>query len=241
MKTTFEWKNGSPDTILMKVADAVKVTVGDCLTVGIYIKEQCLDRTMRGVDVDGVAFAPYSRKGPYYYYPSPLGKHKQRKAAVNRLLRITRDVSEGKWEAHFKAGRDMDAEKSSVGGVKTRSGLGIKFESYADFKESLGRFGVDLTGPRAPHMLQELTVRAGGTELKSSDPVGPRSRMESCDEVAIGIYDPVKAAIARGHQNGSRKLPQRRFLGATQTDMEQAARLLSERLRDRILSGVRNH
>ena len=179
-------------------------------------KTRILDRTyIQGADVDGAPFAPYSTNGPYYYYPNghagAAGKQytvKQRKAAVNRLLKITAEVS---------SIRSEYMGSSSAGGVKTRSGLGIRFESYADFKASLGRRGVDLTGPRAPHMLQALTVH-----------------IVSDVEGAVGIYDETKAAIAEGHLNGAGHLPRRFFLGASGSDVDAMNADLVERIAARL-------
>lgn len=222
---TFEFRTTSgkqPRELLLGLDEAIAVTVGDCLTVGNYLKEQILDRTWRGQDVRGAPFAPYSTKGPYYYYPSPGGNKKQRKAAVNRLLKKTTEVANVREE--YLGG-------TSEGGRKTRTGLGIRFESYADFKQSLGRTNVDLTGPRAPLMLQALAVRAG-TDIVTGgiNPVGPMDSRDPANSVAVGIYAPDKVARARGHQEGSRYLPKREWLGATGENAAYALKLVAARI-----------
>ncbi len=96
-------------------------------------KTRILERTARGVDINGQAFVPYSSKGPYYYYPGKASKG--RGAAAGRTAK-------------------------KLGGQRTR--LGVKFASYGDFKRSLGRGAVDLLGPSAPHMLQAIVVKTEG-------------------------------------------------------------------------------
>jgi hypothetical protein len=44
------------------------ITVGDMLNVGEGYRADIRERTFAGVDVDGAAFAPYSERGPYYFY-----------------------------------------------------------------------------------------------------------------------------------------------------------------------------
>ncbi len=131
-------------------------------------KTRILSRTARGVDAEGRAFAPYSTKGPYYHYPGKGSKG--RRAAAGRFAKKT-------------------------GGTRTR--VGVRFESYADFKRSLGRSVVDLLGPRAPHMLQAVVVRTRATS--SGDVDG-----------TIGVYGP-EAARAEGHNLGTRTLPKREW------------------------------
>jgi hypothetical protein len=182
------------------IGKAVNPTHADLLRIGNYFKTQTLERTERGVDADGRAFAPYSEKGPYYYNPSSRngGPKPKQAAAAKRLLK--------------KIGGP------GSGGKVSQSGTSIKFASYAAFKRSLGRSGVDLTGPRAPHMLQALTVRVA----------------EDGKGVVLGIYGDA-AARAHGHQYGvPGKLPQRKFLGATPEDRKHALTLLSTLLRGRI-------
>ena len=130
--------NGSAiDTLARELVTSVLPQQGDVLYALERVKATILERTARGVDVDGAPFAPYSSKGPYYYYPG------SRTGVTSHKGRI--------------AARDRFAKKL---GVKTeRKGYGVKFESYGAFKRSLGRGNVDLTGVSAPHMLQALVVK----------------------------------------------------------------------------------
>jgi len=137
---------------------------------------------------------------------------KQNKAAVRRLLRITAEVT---------ANRSEYLGYTGVGGVKTRNGQGIRFESYADFKASLGRAGVDLTGPRAPHMLQAIEVRANGNGFGTRD-VSTGSR-NPVTEFSLGIYGE-PAGRATGHNTGVnprwKRKHKRTFFGANESDLQ---------------------
>lgn len=155
----------------------IKVTAGDLLYAGEREKTRILNRTARGLDFLNRPFAPYSRKGPYYYYPQGKGYRAERLAITARF------------------------QSRLGGGILTKSGLGIKFESYDAFKKGLGRMNVDLTGPRAPHMLQALAVQVQENRL------------------LIGIWGPEEKK-AEGHNEGIRgRLPQRRFLDLSTQDL----------------------
>ena len=211
-------------------------TQGDALYAAQRQRTRILERTERGVDVNGAAFAPYSENGPYYYYPNPgrrsvgpIGKgqyEKKQKAAVRRLLKITTDVSTTR--AEYLGG-------TSVGGVPTKSGLGIRFESYADFKRSLGRAGVDLLGPRAPHMLQAIIVAtdAGTGGNLTDEDVGLGSRTSPAKLIRIGIYG-TEADRASGHNQGTSRLPKRYFFGASDQDIQDIGADIQERVVRRV-------
>ena len=102
------------------------------------------------------------------------------------------------------------AKKLGVDRSQVTRGGGIRFDSYDDFKKSLGRSGVDLRGASAPHMLQAITVKTTGTRDASG------SRLS---EVIIGVYGEA-AARGQGHNAGNPKtgLPQRRWFGASRDD-----------------------
>jgi hypothetical protein len=121
----------------------IQVTAGDLLYAGEREKTRILNRTLKGLNFLNRPFAPYSRNGPYYYYPQSGGSRAERTAIS---FRFQVRLGEG-------------------GGKTTRSGLGIKFENYEAFKKGLGRMNVDLMGPRAPHMLQSLAVQVQGNTL----------------------------------------------------------------------------
>jgi hypothetical protein len=189
-------------------------------------RTRILERTQNGLDVDGRPFAPYSTKGPYYYYPNGrVGNSKfstkQTKASVQRLYRKIGQI-EGEYTslpAHILAKIPGVSEHGDTGAKKTKNGLGIKFNSYAAFKAALGRGAVDLRGPRAPHMLQGILIKlAGGSPVS---------------EARMGIYGDA-ADRASGHNYGARNLPIRRFLGVSQSDLKQMANDIVQHLMSRI-------
>jgi phage gpG-like protein len=172
------------------IEGVVQITSQDVLYALNRQKARILDRTARGVDINGQAFEPYSTKGPYYYYPAKAGRTAgSRKSSAGRFAK-------------------------KVGGQRTT--VGVKFPSYADFKRSLGRSGVDLTGPRAPHMLQAIVVKTTGN-----------------DSGVIGIYGP-EADRAEGHNVGAGHLPRREFFGFSDRDHDEMVadvdRLIAARL-----------
>jgi hypothetical protein len=201
---------GDPAGVITRWKEGVKITQADATYALERQRTRILDRTARGVDVDGAPFKPYSTKGPYYYYPNGrVGTSKfsdrQNRAAASRLKR--------------KLARGSVV---SDGGVKlTRSGKGLRFDSYAAFKRWLGRSVVDLFGPRAPHMLQALVVKIGGAPVT---------------EGRIGIYGD-EAARASGHQYGTRNLPKRRFLGASTEDLKLVVADILNRIKERLSKG----
>lgn len=230
-----------PTRYLLELTGKAQPTEGDAIYAAQRQRSRIIERTMQGVDVDGRPFAPYSTKGPYYYYPNGrVGNakfsSKQNKAAVNRLMKKI-----GNREAEFMSlpehvlkripGLDENAD---TGARKTRSGMGIRFPSYAAFKAALGRATVDLLGPRAPHMLQAIVVRINGAATADRD-VGVNSRPSPATQVTIGIYGQ-EADRASGHNQGiSGRLPQRRFFGASVSDL---AAMVSD-IKTRILARVK--
>lgn len=188
-------------------------------------RKRILERTAQGVDFEGKTFAPYSQKGPYYFYPSTQrGRTFQPAARLLSAIWAGRSTFRSEYFKVLNAAAKRFKAKlgdGAGGNVQTRGG-GIRFESYADFKAKLGHSVVDLTGPRAPHMLQAMVVK-----------------MRSGLEGAIGIYGD-EAARASGHHEGNprTKLPKRRFLGASTDDqksmLEEMGDRATERWRERI-------
>lgn len=156
----------------------IRIEETDLLYAAERQKTRILERTMAGKDYMERPFAPYSETGPYYYYPQTSGYRFERVAVTKGF--------------NFRVG----------GGNVTRSGLGIRYDSYGAFKRALGRTVVDLMGPRAPHMLQALVAQVQQ---------GPK--------IVIGIWGP-EAARADAHNEGiPGRLPQRRFLDVSPTDL----------------------
>ena len=173
--------------------------------------------TERGLDYEGRPFADYSNRRPYYHYPN--GRVGASAAIVNARRRLARVGLQSQFIDDLTERRQKSASRFflKTGKVGKRTPLGIKYEGgYRQFKfEGLGRTTVDLTGPSAPHMLQELQV-----VLKP-------------DGVALGIYGEA-AGRAEAHNEGdpSRGIPQRRFLDVTEATLNP----IVDRLVDRVLA-----
>jgi len=140
----------SVDRLFVDLKAGLKPTREDMQLVGELVHTGVRDRTARGVDANEQTFAPYSKKGAYYYNPStaggkiaPVSEHHSKAAAtrVHRMLRA----------------RGLPGELSS-------SGMTIRFESYAAFKAAFGRIVVDLLGIDPPHMLEEIVVDVLGED-----------------------------------------------------------------------------
>ena len=226
MAWTLRTSSGTdPSQALLKLRKNAQPTQGDVLYAGQRQRTRILERTAKGIDVDESPFAPYSDKGPYYYYPNgSVGNSrfsdKQMKSAAKRL--------------YSKLGKGKPGDGKMT---LTRSGKGLRFESYAAFKSWMGRSGVDLRGPRAPHMLQAIVVKAGRMMFGSygDTDVGLTEMPEPADELVIGIYGDA-AERATGHNEGGRHLPRRRFFGASASDMKQMARDIYDRIALRLKS-----
>jgi hypothetical protein len=159
------------------------------LYAGNRQKSRILDRTSRGVDVDEQPFAPYNSSRPYYWYPAK--ELKNRNSARTRFF------------------------KKIEGPTARKTTKGIRFDSYAAFKASMGRLVVDLMGARAPHMLQAFVVKVSGGLL------------------TIGIYGE-EAERASAHNEGTKNLPRRHFFDASESDKtEMAADILDYTMRTR--------
>lgn len=212
--TSVDLKTGNGQMPLANFDTLVKAaqpTIGDLLYAGQRQRTRILERTARGVDVNETAFAPYSTKGPYYYYPGKNAKN--RRAAVTRAAK--------------KLGVAVKGGPNRKGESVTR--VGIKFASYAAFKRALGRAFVDLRGPSAPHMLQAIIVKVAGITLPGADPAQGNlfadtsvsgdlySNETPASEIVLGIYGN-EADRATGHNTGRGHLPKRRFFGASETD-----------------------
>lgn len=172
-------------------------------------KTTIVERTNSGVDGQGNAFHPYSTKGPYYWSPDHHGQTiKQRKASVGHYLRQTTKIG------NLLAG--TKAERSSIGGVRSKTGLSIRFESYADFKQSFGRPNVDLFGIiNHPHMMNGIIIQ-------------PTTGTPDHLSIAMGIYSDDLSERASGHVEGARFLPKRDFWQTTEKDMDRMQRELEQ-------------
>jgi len=204
---------GDPVNLVIGWKKALKPTADDLVYAGQRQRTRILERTARGVDVDEKPFRLYSDRGPYYYNPN------------GRLSAALRGrISEGQQKGaarRFLTKIATREERGRSGAPRlSRTGRTIRFDSYGDFKHWLGRTTVDLRGPRAPHMLQAITVKTNGDA-----------------ELVLGIYGE-PAERATGHNVGTRRLPQRKFFGASAEDAKRMIRDLYERIKGRLRRGL---
>lgn len=207
---------GSIESVEIKL-EAALITEGDMLYALQRQRAKILQNTERGVDVDGKPFAPYNRTRPFYWYPAgKVGKKREADALRKEKNNVKR------------AAKKLDGKVS-------RSGLGVRFPSYDEFKRThLGRSGVDLRGPRAPHMLQAIQVKAGGAALSGNQQPGLHAKPSAVTEGTLGIYGD-EAARASGHNSDDRPkgVPKRKFLGASEEDTRRFAGDLESRAGER--------
>ena len=211
------------------LADATP-TQGDLLYAGNRQKTRMLDRTARGVDYQGRRFAPYNYTRPYYWTPWTGSRRNSYLKMQQSAARVFKKIG-----GNVRTGLLRSGATGRVVAQLTRFRQSIKFRSYADFKRSLGRAaGVDLMGPRAPHMLQALVVISDGIQVAGRSPrVGLRSMRAAGSRLTIGIYGD-EADRAEGHNEGTGDLPQRRFFDASDADLEAMAEDVAERIALRI-------
>jgi hypothetical protein len=201
-------------------------TQGDLLFAVFGHKTDILERTSRGMDWQGKAFAPYSEKGPYYYSPGAKGggrgaaQVKREKGAATRAFR--------KLSGGLSASRGTVSSKRGGTMRPSRTGRSLVFESYRAFKQwARGSGVVDLTGPSAPHMLQAMQVYS-----RNAPVAAPANDAEQATEVRLSIHGD-EGGRASGHHfgNPNKKLPQRRFMGANDEDVRRIqARLEARRV-----------
>jgi hypothetical protein len=184
---------------------------GDLLYAGQRQRARILERTAHGVDVDNVPFVPYSTRGPYYYKPhGRLGASVPLDVERRSAKRMLRTIAPAM----------TDRQREEAGVRLSRTGRSIVFrDGYAGFKRWLGRTTVDLRGPRAPHMLQGITVKV------------PAER-----SILLGIYGPA-ADRATGHNIGAGHLPRRRFFSASHADLKAMLEDMRVRMRARTVKG----
>lgn len=213
---------GDPDRIILTIED-FEPTEGDCLLAAQVQRSRLLRRTENGVDFAGRPFAGYNKTRVFYYYPNgAVGKERSKVELTRAKAGVRRFAN--------KVGRTK--------GAITRSRLGIRFNSYDDYKHTyLGRSNVDLRGPRAPHMLQQLVCRAGGVELGVDD--NSSSGIDSNDtpqnEFTLGIYgDASSRAAGINSERRPPGMPRRQFLGSTEEDNRYLSDLIAGRARARV-------
>lgn len=217
---------GSLESIELKIEDGIP-TRGDLLYAAQLQRSVILARTEHGLDYQGRPFAPYNTSRPFYFYPNGSSgrkrseqESKRDRASVKRFAR--------------KLGRTKHAI--------TRSGFGIRFESYDSFKRTyLGRSNVDLRGAKAPHMLQALVCRSGGQEIGERDErIGLDDFTEPAEEFTLGIYGS-EGERASGINSDDRPkgMPKREFLNSSQQDNDRLVNIVTRRIADRVMKRFR--
>jgi len=228
---TFMGANGStPQVVMQRFQDALQPTVGDCLLLGQIARSQIRKRTFSGVDSEGASFAPYSTKGPYYFYPNgDVGSTRGGSAAVKH--------------ARATAAKNRFAKLGGAKGVGVRTPYGIRYESYAAAKAAHGADGVNLFGmEQHSHMLDAIIVRAGGAEIdqaggefldiSSDDELDAFAQGSRSNEFFIGIYDE-RSDRGRGHNEGAGHLPRRHWFDLNAGDYALMKPVLINRMRTR--------
>lgn len=228
--------SGRMSEVVFSTLRSMRPTQGDLVAGALFLRTKILQQTAAGRDLNGAPFASYSQTGPIYIDVGArsgggaggVRTAEQRISSARRFLR-----SVGRKSSVFKrtttTTRKRTATKRSdkpreparfrlIRGVtefgQITPGGFLKLRSYAEFKLSfLGRATVDLLGHRAPHMLQQLIVRFGGSQSVAPTvdlnafPGPPRP-------VSLGWLGEA-AGIALAHNTGAGNLPKRKFFGIT--------------------------
>lgn len=202
------------------LGDLLEFTEGDLLVLLQEQRSRILERTARGVDYQNIPFASYNDERPFYWYPAgPVGRNRSESQLKRDKAAVTRAGRSLGMSFRTKEQRDQNL---------SRSGLGLKFRSYRAFKfEYLGRSTVDLYGPRAPHMMQSMVIKAGSLteqsiEYAAQANVDLDQNPTPATEGTLGIYGEAgDRASGINSDDRPKGMPLRRFF-AVSTDDEQA-------------------
>lgn len=226
----FVGPNGSdPRTAIHATIEAFTApTVGDLLYVGQLWTSRIRKRTFAGVDVNGSPFAAYNSTRPFYLYPN--GPATNGRTAAGRAARATAAKNR-----HAKTGR-----------IGVRTATGIRYESYAAAKAAHGVSGVNLFSmQQGPHMLDAIMVKAGGSESTvidaefnsgSNSDINVFMQNQPCSSLQLGFYGD-EAGRAKGHNEGTSKLPKREFFALNQQDLELGEKAIAQRMVMRARAG----
>jgi hypothetical protein len=228
---TFVGPNGAEPRIAIReaVLALTTITAGDLLHVGQFYRARIRKRTFAGVDANGVPFAAYSGKGPYYFYPNRSSA--SGKTAEGRAARAT--AAKGR---HDKTGR-----------IGVRTATGIKYESYAAAKAAHGVTNVNLFGmEQHVHMLNTIMVKVGsyavGPEADLLEGLGGNEgiddafgQREPAHNLELGFYGP-ESERAKGHNEGTKRLPKREFFALNASDLALGERIIAQRMQIRASS-----
>lgn len=214
---TFKGPGGEDPRISIQkdVQSLQTVTTGDLLKAGQLFRSNIRQRTLAGTDANGAPFAPYSQRGPYYFYPN-------------------RDSAGGNRAARATAAKNRH---SATGGVGRRTPLGIRYDSYAAAKAAHGVANVNLFGmEQHPHMLDTMLVKAGGVEdagafegFDFSSEFEAFEQNQAATQLELGFYGD-EAARAQGNNEGTANLPARNFFALNADDLAIAEQAIGERI-----------
>ena len=223
-------------SIRATVAALSTVTAGDLLYVGELYRSRIRERTFAGIDVNGAPFAPYKGSAaqmglfdrPFYFSPN-------RDVGSTRAKSGTRFFTQEQViKARATAAKNRYAKTGRIG---IRTATGIKYESYAAAKAAHGVANVNLYGmEQHPHMLDAIMVKAGGSEIAGG--LGAPSfgsefeafeANQPCSSLTLGFYGD-EAARARGHNEGTSKLPQRQFFALNAEDLALGEKAIAQRM-----------
>jgi hypothetical protein len=197
------------------------------LYVGEGYRADIRERTFAGVDVDGAAFAPYSERGPYYFYANKDAA--SGRTAAGRQARAT-------------ASKNRFAKTGSIG---VRTSTGIRYESYGAAHAAHGSPTPNLYGmEQHPHMLDAIVVRAGGSEINQAGSafMAGASDMDAfmanqpCNSLEMGFYGD-EALRAQGNDEGTRTSPARHFFGLNAGELAKGEARVARRLMIRAAAG----
>jgi hypothetical protein len=198
------------EILLTGIESALAVQTGDLLYAIDRQQSRILHRTGRFLDYNEQPFKPYNETRPYYWYP--YGKSQALKEhEMKRVHRLAKQVGDG---------------------MVTRGG-GIRYDSYAAFKRALGRLGVDLLGPAAPHMLQGFQIFVNGVRFDFHDRGDYDAYVAPATKVILGIYGN-KGDIAVAHNEGGGRMPQREFFRISSSDRDDIFNDIIGRLKKRL-------
>jgi hypothetical protein len=229
-------------SIRLEIVRLSTITAGDLLYIGQFFRARILERTSKGVDVNGAPFTPYSTRGPYYFYPNANSAGSVRGYLAPSDKGILADVQ----HARSTAAKNRFAK---TGGIGKRTPYGIRYDSYAAAKAAHGDSTVNLFGmTQHTHMLNTMMVRAGGVEApaldsalaqlgSSPDPsIAAFENSTPAHQLTIGFYGP-EAERAKGNNEGAGKLPKREFFALSQEDLALSSAAVSERIFQRAKAG----
>lgn len=198
---------GNADAIARRILSLTEIQPGDAKALAEIKRADILQSTARGLDANDNALAPYSDKGPVYIDLGGRAGGSKRSSRASKV-RATRN--------RVRRGRKVTPFGSTTPGGR------LKAKSYKWFKASwLGRAAVDLTGARAPHMMQAIVSRLTG-------------RTAEGERAEISFQDPQKEEIASGHQRGAGRLPRRPFFEFGRNDVRELTQRWLDMTRGRL-------